>query len=182
MGTYLNITEVIIEPTANIILNDEKLKALSLRSGKRQGCPLSPLLFNIVLQVLATAIREDITRKLLLLLFSRQVVSNSLQPHGLQHVRLPCPSLSPGVCSSSCPFSQWCYLTISSSAAPFSFCLQSFPTSESFPISWLLELINEFGKVAGYKINIQKHVAFLHVKGQKGKLRKRFHSPSRQKR
>ena len=58
MGTYLNITEVIIEPTANIILNDEKLKVLSLRSGKRQGCPLSPLLFNIILEVLAIAIKE----------------------------------------------------------------------------------------------------------------------------
>ena len=132
LGIYLNITEAIIEPTANIILNDEKLKALSPRSGKRQRCPLSPLLFNIVLQVLATAIREDVTRKLLLLLFNCLVVSNSLQPQGLQHVRLPCPSFSPGVCSSSCPFSQWCYLTISSSAAPFSFCLQFFPTLESF--------------------------------------------------
>ena len=106
LGIYLNITEAIIEPTANIILNDEKLKALSPRSGKRQRCPLSPLLFNIVLQVLATAIREDVTRKLLLLLFNCLVVSNSLQPQGLQHVRLPCPSFSPGVCSSSCPFSQ----------------------------------------------------------------------------
>ena len=56
-------------------------------------------------------------------------------PHGLQHVRLPCPSLSPRVCSNSCPYSQWCYLTISSSATPFSSCLQSFPLSGSFPMS-----------------------------------------------
>ena len=64
-------------------------------------------------------------------------MSNSLWPHGLQHTRLPCPSLSPAVCSDSCPLSQWCYLTISSSAAPFCFCLQSFPASGSFPISQL---------------------------------------------
>ena len=62
---------------------------------------------------------------------------NSLQSHGLQHTRLPCPSLSPGVCSNSCPLSWWCYLTISSSAAPFSSCLLSFPASGSFPISQL---------------------------------------------
>ena len=53
----------------------------------------------------------------------------------LQHVRHPCPSLSPGVCSNSCPLRWWCYPTISSPAAPFSFCLQSFPASESFPMS-----------------------------------------------
>ena len=59
-GTYLNIVKAIYDkPTANIILNDEKLKAFPLRSGIRQGCPLSPLLFNIVLEVLATAIREE---------------------------------------------------------------------------------------------------------------------------
>ena len=52
-----------------------------------------------------------------------------LQPHGMQHTRLPCPSLSPGVCSSSCPLSQWCHPIISSSVAPFSSCLQSFPAS-----------------------------------------------------
>ena len=57
--------------------------------------------------------------------------------HGPQHVRLPCPSLSPGVCSHSYPLRQWWYLTISSSAAPFSFCLQSFPPSDSFPVSLL---------------------------------------------
>ena len=59
-GTYLNTVKVIYDkPTANIILNGEKLKALLLRSGTRQGCPLPPLLFNIVLEVLATAIREE---------------------------------------------------------------------------------------------------------------------------
>ena len=59
----------------------------------------------------------------------------TLRPHGLQHLRFPCPSLSPRVCSNSCPVSQWCYLTISSSATLFSFCLQSFPASGSFPVS-----------------------------------------------
>ena len=59
-GTYLNIIKAIYDkPTANIILNDEKSKAFPLKSGTRQGCPLSPLLFNIVLEVLATAIREE---------------------------------------------------------------------------------------------------------------------------
>ena len=59
-GTYLNITKAIYDkPTANIILNGEKLKAFPLKSGTRQECPLSPLLFNIVLEVLATAIREE---------------------------------------------------------------------------------------------------------------------------
>ena len=59
-GTYLNIIKAIHDkPTANIILNGEKLKPFPLRSGKRQGCLLSPLLFNIVLGVLATAIREE---------------------------------------------------------------------------------------------------------------------------
>ena len=59
-GTYLNIIKVIYnKPTANIILNGEKLKAFPLRSGRRQGCPLSPQLFNVVLEVLVTAIREE---------------------------------------------------------------------------------------------------------------------------
>ena len=59
-GTYLNIIKVIHDkPTASIILSGEKLKAFPLRSGRRQGYPLSPLLFNIVLEVLATAIREE---------------------------------------------------------------------------------------------------------------------------
>ena len=64
-------------------------------------------------------------------------MSKSLPPHGLQHARLPCPSLSPGVCSHSYPLSRWCHLTISSSAALFSTSLQSFPASGSFPVSQL---------------------------------------------
>ena len=62
-------------------------------------------------------------------------MSDSLWPHGLQHARLPCLSLSPGVCSNSCPLSRWCHPTISSSVVPFSSCLQSFPASKSFPVS-----------------------------------------------
>ena len=64
-------------------------------------------------------------------------MSDSLQPHGLQHVRRPCPPLPPEVCSDSCPLSWWCHATISSSATPVSFCLLSFPASRSFPIDWL---------------------------------------------
>ena len=64
--------------------------------------------------------------------FSSSVLSDSLWPHGLQHSRLPCPSPTPRACSNSCPLSQWCYPTISSSVGPFSSCLQFFPAS-SFP-------------------------------------------------
>ena len=63
---------------------------------------------------------------------------NSLGPHRLQHTRLPCPSLSPSVCSNSCALSWWCYITLSSSPTPFSFCLQSFPASGTFLVSPLL--------------------------------------------
>ena len=62
-----------------------------------------------------------------------------LQPRGLQHARLPCPSLSHRVCSNSCPFSWWCHSIISSSVTLFSSCLQSFPGSGSFPMSHLIE-------------------------------------------
>ena len=65
-------------------------------------------------------------------------MSDSLRPHGLAPTRLLCPPLSPRVCSNSCPLSQWCYLTISSSAIPFSSCPQSFPALWSFPVSQLL--------------------------------------------
>ena len=67
--------------------------------------------------------------------FSLSILSDSLWPHGLKHARLSCPSPSPGACSNSCPSSQWCHPTISSSLVPFSSCLQSFPASVFFPMS-----------------------------------------------
>ena len=71
----------------------------------------------------------------LLLVFSCSTVSDSLWAHEFQHVGLPCPSPSPGICP--CPLSQWCHPTISSSVIPFSSCLQSFPASGSFQMSHL---------------------------------------------
>ena len=70
-------------------------------------------------------------------------MSNSLQPHVLQFIRFLCPPPFSGVCSDSCPLSWWCYLTVLSSATPFSFCLQSFPSSESFPTSGSLYQVAE---------------------------------------
>ena len=67
--------------------------------------------------------------------FSHSVVSDSLRPRGLQHIRLPCPSPAPGVCSNSCPLSRWYHPAISSSVIPLSSCLQSFPASRSSPMS-----------------------------------------------
>ena len=74
--------------------------------------------------------------------FSSSVISlhipalgHSLQPHGEQHTRLPCPLPTSRACANSCPSSWWCYPTISSSVIPFSSCLQSFPASGSFPMS-----------------------------------------------
>ena len=64
-------------------------------------------------------------------------MSDSLQPHGLQHTRLPCPPPSPGTCSNSSPLSRWCHPTISSSVIPFSSCLQSFLYLGFFLMSWL---------------------------------------------
>ena len=72
-----------------------------------------------------------LTYSLSLFLFSGSVMSDSLRPHGLQHARLPCPSPSPRVGSNSCPLSQWCHPTISSSVTPFTSCLESFPASQS---------------------------------------------------
>ena len=71
--------------------------------------------------------------------FSRSVLSNSLQPHGLQHARPPCPSPTPEVHSNSSPLSWWCHPTISSSVVPFSSHLQSFPASGSFRMSQLFQ-------------------------------------------
>ena len=81
-----------------------------------------------------------LAKEFMLLLFSLSVVSNSLRPHGLQHTRPPCPSLSPRVCSDSCPLSWWCHPTISSSVTPFSSCFPSFPAPGSFPVSQFFTL------------------------------------------
>ena len=92
-------------------------------------------------------------------LFSHSVMSRSLRLYGLQHTRLPCPSLSPGVCSNSCPLSQWCHPTISSSVFPFSSHLQSFPASGTFPMSWLFTSdgpsIESLASASVLPINIQ---------------------------
>ena len=69
--------------------------------------------------------------------FSHSVLSDSLQPHGLQHARLPCPSTNSGAYSNSCPSSRWCHPTISSSVVPFSSFSQSFPALGCFPMSQL---------------------------------------------
>ena len=125
-GTYLNIVKAIYDkPTANIILNGEKLKAFPLRSGTRQGCPLAPLLFNKVMEVLDTAIREEKEIKgiwirkeeVKLLLFVDDMIL---------YIENPKDS-----------------------------------------IRKLLELIGEFRKVAEYKINAQKSLAFLYTNNEK---------------
>ena len=89
-----------------------------------------------------------------LLLFSRQVVSNSLQPHEWKHTRLPCPSPTPGACSNSCPSSQRCHPTISSSVVPFSSCPQSFLASGSFPM-------NQFFTSGGQNIGVSASASVL---------------------
>ena len=125
-GTYLNIVKAIYhKPTANIILNGEKLKAFPLRSGRKQGCPLLPLSFNIVVKVLATAIREEKEIK------------------GI-HIRKEKGKLS--------LFADDMILYIEN------------PKDN---IRKLLELISEFSKVAGYKINKQKSLAFLCTNNEK---------------
>ena len=111
-GTYLNIIKVLYDKsTANVILNGEKLKVFPLRSGTRQGCPLSPLLFNIVLEVLAMAIREEKQRK------------------GIQIGKAE--------------------VKLSLSADDMILYIEN-PKDATRK---LLELINESGKLAGYKIN-----------------------------
>ena len=97
-------------------------------SEKKSIGSLAPWIYKLLL-------RHWVSHRLLW--FSRCVVFNSLQPCGLQGARLPCPSLSPRVCSNSCPLSWWCHPTVSSSVVPFSSCLQSFSASGSFSTSRL---------------------------------------------
>ena len=140
-GTYLNIIKAIYDkPTARITLNGEKLKAFPLKSETRQGCPLSPLLFNIVLEMLATAIRAE-----------KEVKGIQI---GKEEAKL---SL----------FADDMILYIEN------------PKDSTRK---LLQLINEYSKVAGYKINTQKSLAFLYANNEKTeKLRKQYHSPLQRK-
>ena len=123
---YLNTIKAIYDkPTANIVLNGEKLKPFPLRSGTRQGCPLSPLLFNIVLEVLATAIREG--KEIKGIQIGKEEVKLSLLADDMiLHIENPKDATRK-----------------------------------------LLELINEFGKGEGYKINAQKSLAFLYTNDEK---------------
>ena len=86
-------------------------------------------------------------------------MSDSLGPHGLHHTRLLCPSPTPGTCSDTCPSSQWCHPTISSSVIPFSSCLQSFPASGSFPVHQLFasggQTIGASASASVFPMNIQ---------------------------
>ena len=120
-GIYLNIIKDIYDkPTVNIILNGEKLKAFPLKSGTKQRCPLSPLLFNIVLEVLATAIREE--KEMKGIQIGKEVKLSLFADDMILYIGNPKDSTRK-----------------------------------------LLELINEYSKVAGYKINTQKSLAFLYT-------------------
>ena len=124
-GNYLNIVKAIYKPTANIILNGENLKAFPLKSGRRQECPLSPLLFNIVLEVLATAIRAE--KEIKGIQIGKEEVKCSLFLDGMiLYIENPKDSTKK-----------------------------------------LLELINDYSKVAGYKINTQKSLAVRYTKNKK---------------
>ena len=114
-GAVLNIIKAIYErPTANIILNGQKLRAFPLRSGTSQGCPLSPLLFNIVLEVLATAIRQE-----------KEIKGIQI---GKEEMKL----------------------------SLFADDMIVYMENLIDSTKKLLDLINEFGKTAGYKVNTQK--------------------------
>ena len=123
--TYLNIIKAIHDkPTSNVILNGEKLEAFPLRSGIRQGCPLSPLLLNIVLEVLATVIREE-----------KEIKGIQIEKEEVK--------------------------------------LSLFDIEDPKDTTRkLLELINDFGKVAGYKLNTQKSVAFLYTNNKRSGTRR----------
>ena len=125
-GTYLNTVKAIYDKcTGNIILNGEKLKAFPLRSGIKQKCPISPLLFNIVLEVLATAIRDE--KEIKGIQIGKEEVKLSLFAEGII----------------------------------------LYTENPKDNIRKLLELISEFSKVAGYKINTQNSLAFLYTNDEK---------------
>ena len=124
-GTYLNIIKAMYDkPSANIILNGEKLKEFRLKSGTRQGCPFSPLLFNIVVEVLALAIRAGKEKKGIQI--GKEVKLTLFADDMILYIENPKDSTRK-----------------------------------------LLELINEYSKIAGYKINTQKSLGFLHTNNEK---------------
>ena len=94
------------------------------------------------------------------LLFNCQIMSYSLQPHGLQHGRLPCPSPSPRVCPNLCPLNQWCHLIISSSVVPFSFCLQSVPHQGLF--QWV-DALPQLAKVLELQLQHQSSQCIFRI-------------------
>ena len=114
------------------------------------------------------------------LFFSHSVLSHSLWPHGPQHTRLPCPSLSPGVCTNSCPLSWWYHPTISSSVTPFSSCTQSFPASESFPVSQVFasggQSIGASASASVLPVNIQGWLPCCPRDSQESSLTSQFKS------
>ena len=135
-GIYFNIIKAIYDKlTASIILNSEKLKVFPLRSGTRQGCPLMPLLFNIVLELLATASREE--KEIKGRQFGKEVKLSLFADDMILYIENP-----------------------------------------KDVTRKLQKLINEFGKVAGYKINAQKSLAFCTLTTKNQKLRKQSHLPS----
>ena len=93
--------------------------------------------------------------------FSHSVMSDSLQPHELQHARPPCPSPTPGVHSNSCPSSRWCHPAILSSVIPFSSFPQSLPSSESFPMSQLFAWGGQSTGVSSFSISPSKEISGL---------------------
>ena len=103
--------------------------------------------------------QEDDSHGISSVQFSLSSMSDSLQPHGVQHARPPCPSLTPGVYSNSCPLSWWCHATISFSVNPFSSCLQSLPASGSFQMSQLFaaggQSIGVSASASVFTMNIQ---------------------------
>ena len=113
--------------------------------------------FSYVWDMLLSLLRVVLTTKKYFKLsfkFSHSVMSDSLWPHGLQHTRHPCPTPTPRTCSNSCPSSQRCHPTISSSVIPFSSCLQSFPTSGSFQMS-------QFFSSSGQSIGVSPSASVL---------------------
>ena len=93
--------------------------------------------------------------------FSHSVMSSFLQPHGLQHTRLPSPSPTPRVYSNLCPLSWWCHPTISSSVVPLSSCLQSFPASGSFPVSQFFTSGGQSIGVSNFSISLSNEFSGL---------------------